>query len=475
MKIKSTINGLALTLSMLLPPVVDANAAKTSLVTVDKNGRAAGSIPFHNDRVTTISANGRFVVFESFGSDLVSNLPHLQADRNIYLRDLQTNKTKLIHRDSGDSKRPLISPDGRFVVFTTSFTRSNNEFVRQLFINDVKTGKNNLITTTGNGGGLAASAISANGRFILFESENSKLVKHDTNRTSDLFIYDIKAKTTKLVSANNTNTGTANKSSYPSARSSLSANGQTILFYSDASNLVANDTHDGLDGFVRDMKTQKTRLIKGADSGRGTLSADGRYVIFDTDNTGLVAQPDTNKSVDIFIHDLATHKTHLISTNKIGTASDTGPSRFFASSADSRFMLFHSAPNYFLGNYTYSAFLHDRVTHKTKYIMPSPNQDGSSDSVVLSSDGRYMVFSSAINNLVLHDTNNEPDVFVRDLKTGITTLISINKTGTASGKGESGEAVLSANGRTVIFKSDADDLVANDGNGTTDLFTYRLQ
>lgn len=471
MKIKAKINCLALTLSLLLLPIVDANATKTSLVTVDKNGRAASSVPFGNHRVTTVSANGRFVVFESFGADLVSNLPRLQADRNIYLRDLQTNKTKLIHRDSSDSKRPLISPDGRFVVFTIGFIK-NHEFVRQLFIHNVKTGKNNLVTTTGNGGWLAASAISANGRFILFESDNSKLVKQDTNRTSDLFIYDIKARTTKLVSANNTNTGTANESSYPSVRSSLSANGQTVLFYSDASNLVAHDTHDRYDGFVRDMKTQKTRLIKGADNGMATLSADGRYVIFDSMNTDLVAQPDTNNAVDVFVHDLATNKTHLISTNKAGTASDTGPSRFSASTADGRFVLFNSAPNYFLG---FSVFLHDRVTHKTKYIMPSPNQDGSSDSIALSPDGRYMVFSSDINNLVLRDTNNATDVFVRDLKTGVTKLISINKTGTASGKGESGEAVLSANGRTVIFKSDADDLVANDGNGTTDLFTYRLQ
>ena len=91
----------------------------------------------------------------------------------------------------------------------------------------------------------------------------------------------------------------------------------------------------------------------------------------------------------------------------------------------------------------------------------------------ISSDGRFVAFESFENDLVANDTNgSNSDVFVRDLRTGATTLASVNRTG--SGNGPSGDffapPLISADGRVVAFESLANDLVANDTNGTENLF-----
>ena len=93
---------------------------------------------------------------------------------------------------------------------------------------------------------------------------------------------------------------------------------------------------------------------------------------------------------------------------------------------------------------------------------------------VISADGRFVAFNSAASDLVANDTNGTDDVFVRDLQLGTTTLVSINRFGTGSGNGPSGGPgggpVISADGRFVAFRSFASDLVPNDTNGTTDVF-----
>jgi Tol biopolymer transport system component len=99
--------------------------------------------------------------------------------------------------------------------------------------------------------------------------------------------------------------------------------------------------------------------------------------------------------------------------------------------------------------------------------------NGFSTSPVLSATGRFVAFVSTASDLVANDTNGAPDVFVRDLKTGTTTLVSVNRAGTDSGNGASFGSyapLLSADGRVVAFQSAASDLVANDTNGAGDVF-----
>ncbi len=119
-----------------------------------------------------------------------------------------------------------------------------------------------------------------------------------------------------------------------------------------------------------------------------------------------------------------------------------------------------------------------RHTAEPQTLLASVNCAGSdsgndfSEATSISADGRFVAFQSLASDLVANDTNGTLDVFVRDLKTGTTTLVSVNSAGTASGNDFSEFSALSSDGRFVVFVSFASDLVANDTNDTADVFVY---
>ncbi len=285
----------------------------------------------------------------------------------------------------------------------------------------------NAAGTASSGGGSVA--LSPNGRFVLFVSIASNLVANDTNNTVDAFVRDLQTGRTTLVSVNAAGTASGNSYSYPIA---LSSNGRYVTFYSYATDLVATSDTPFLtsDAFVRDLRTGRTTLVSVNAAGTATgnsesfpvaLSSNGRFVLFESAASDLVTN-DTNDTGDVFVRDLQTGRTTLVSVNAAGTAS---------------------------GN-------------------------GTSYPVALSSNGRFVLFQSDASDLVAHDTNGASDVFVRDLQTGRTTLVSVNAAGTASGNAFSFPVALSANGRYVTFTSYASDLVANDTNNTEDAFVRDL-
>src|SRR4029079_15264073 len=99
--------------------------------------------------------------------------------------------------------------------------------------------------------------------------------------------------------------------------------------------------------------------------------------------------------------------------------------------------------------------------------------NGPSSDPDLSADGRFVVFASAASNLVAGDTNGAPDVFVRDLQAGTTTLVSAARAGGPGNAASNGPAI-SAHGAFVTFASKASDLVAGDSNGVADVFVRDL-
>jgi Tol biopolymer transport system component len=210
-----------------------------------------------------------------------------------------------------------------------------------------------------------------------------------------------------------------------------------VAFHSDASDLVANDNNGALDLFVRNLQTGTTTLVSVNQTGTGSgnigawpkvaLSADGRLVAFQSYSSDLVAN-DNNEAIDVFIRDLQTGTTRLISVNQSGTGSGIGG-----------------------GEWSRLSF---------------------------SADGRFLAFSSGAGDLVANDTNFTEDVFVRDLQTGKTTLMSVNLLGKDSGDYNSNEAVLSADGRFVLFSSRATDLVPTDSalpNNNPNVFVRPVQ
>jgi Tol biopolymer transport system component len=262
---------------------------------------------------------------------------------------------------------------------------------------------------------------------------------------------------------------------------SISADGRYIAFASRASNLVAGDTNGKQDIFVHDRLTGQTTRVSVAsdgaqgngDSGQPVISADGRFVAFYSSASNLVPG-DTNGVEDVFVHDRLTGQTTRVSVASDG-AQGNGPSWGPSISADGRFVAFESrASNLVPGdtNGTTDVFVHDRHTGQTMRVsVASDGREGNSYSWLarISADGRFVVFTSDASNLVAGDTNGTWDVFVHDRLTGQTTMVSVASDGTP-GNGRSIGVSISGDGRFVAFMSEASNLVAGDTNGTWDVF-----
>jgi len=206
------------------------------------------------------------------------------------------------------------------------------------------------------------------------------------------------------------------------------------------------------------------------------LSADGRIVAFSSDAPNLVPG-DTNAVRDIFVRDRTSGTTERISVASDGTQGN-GESWYPAISADGRFVVFRSFASNLVPDDTngvYDIFVHDRTTGETERV--SVAADGSQadgegrQRPAISADGRLVVFRSIASNLVPDDTNGHEDVFVYDREVGTVERVSVASDGT-QGDGPTWSCAISGNGRFVAFTSSATNLIADDFNAEKDLFLH---
>ena len=230
-----------------------------------------------------------------------------------------------------------LSSNGRFVLINshaTDLVRGDTNERWDVFVHDRSSGKTERISVSTGGaqakatkdpwGGSIAGGISANGRYVVFQSNAPNLVAGDTNRLEDVFLRDRASGVTKRLSV-----GAHSQANGASEFAAISANGRYVAFQSMASNLVARDTNHSVDVFVRDLATGKTSRVnvssRGAQAGcRGwcesthpSLSTDGRYVAFESSATNLV-RGDTNKLADVFVRDRRTSRTERVSVPSQG-------------------------------------------------------------------------------------------------------------------------------------------------------------
>jgi Tol biopolymer transport system component len=387
------------------------------------------------------------------------------------------------------STRPVISADGRYVVFESwsdNLVAGDTNGAGDIFVYDRQTGTPSRVSVSsagaqanGNSGGWGWSAISADGRYVAFVSAATNLVNGDTNSYNDIFVHDLTTHTTTRVSVSSAGAQANDASDYPA----ISGDGRYVAFWSGASNLVAGDTNDALDIFVHDLVThQTTRIAIGGAGGveyggRLALSNDGRYVAF-TSHVDTLVPNDNNAMPDVFLYDRNTSQYSRVSLTSAGGEAD-GVCWNPALSPDARYVAFTSnATNLVAGDTNGEAdvFLRDRQTNQTTRISVSSSgaQTGlyeHSDLAAISADGRYVAFESTGSNLVAGDTNDRPDIFVRDRQTGQTTRVSVTSGGAQAG-GESNSASISNDGRFVAFDSYAADLVPDDENAVTDVFVH---
>ncbi|HEY3239038.1 MAG TPA: hypothetical protein VGL92_05695 [Acidimicrobiia bacterium] len=330
-------------------------------------------------------------------------------------------------------------------------------------------------------------SISANGRFVAFDSDSPALVAGDTNRVRDVFVHDRATGTTERVSPSTDGTEPDGQSQRPT----LSADGRYVAFWSEATNLVPGDTNDVADAFVYDRSDRIIRRVSvgpggvqaNSESLRPVISADGATVAFESAARNLIPKDvlgrgtDTNSARDIFVYDMAKAETTRVSVASDGTQG-AGESLRPSISADGRYVAYQSDVVFDSSdtNKARDVYVHDRESGATTRVSLADSEaegDGGSFSPSLSSDGRYVAFWSNASNLVAGDTNAKSDVFVRDIPEGITRRASVGLDG-AEGDDDSSDPSISPDGRYVAFWSAATNLVGDDTNGVRDVFLHDL-
>jgi len=326
-----------------------------------------------------ITPDGRYLLFASTATNLVSGITYSSGGEQLYVRDLLSNATTLVtlsHDGSNMANRPVLSPrigghpissDGRFVSFASTATNlvpidTNIDY--DVYCRDLAIGATELITVAPSGdrpldAGTFSFVVSTNGRFFAFETTATNVVGgiFNTSRLIQVYWRDRLAETTTLVTV--TLEGGFALASGNSLLRDMSRDGRYVCFQSLATNLVSNqnDTGSSYDLFIRDMFLGETWLVtrntngaaSGSTQGGGQFSDNGQVLIFSSSTANLVpGVADANgSSVDIFAHYVRGRSNDIVSASWQGnTGANAYTADGFANiSATGRFVLFTTTAN----------------------------------------------------------------------------------------------------------------------------------
>jgi Tol biopolymer transport system component len=391
------------------------------------------------------------------------------------------------HRDCGFW--PSISADGRLIAFMSDeLVPGDTNQCMDIFVRDHVAGVTERDSVDSSGGqangGSEDPAISSTGQFVAFVSLATNLVSGDTNNQRDIFVHDRVTGSTECVSVDSSGAQGDGDSTWPS----ISADGRYVAFDSVATNLVPGDTNGKLDVFVHDRSTGSTVRVSvdsfGAQANGSSnfsfIADGGQVVVFQSDAPNLVAG-DTNSWMDIFLHDLSTGTTERVNVDSSGAQADS-MSLLPVLSADGSVIAFESdAGNLVAGdtNGHRDVFVRDRAQGITERVsIDSSGAEGNdwSATATISGDGSLVGFTSQATNLVSNDNNDWDDVFVHSRVTGITERVSVDSSGN-EGDNDSGfylPSALSSDGLVIAFQSNADNFARGDINAGSDVFIHDL-
>jgi hypothetical protein len=386
---------------------------------------------------------------------------------------------------NGSSYYPFVSANGRFVVFwstSTDLVANDTNDMFDVFVRDLQNGTTSIASLAFNGAPANGHSISGpmtpDGRYVLFSSKADNLVLGDTNFHYDVFLRDrVNATTTRESVGSAGEQGNSD-----SFARGISTDGRWVLFDSWAGTLVPGDTNIKFDVFVRDRTTgvttresvSSTGIEGNDDSTASGISDDGRFVLFSSKAFTLVPG-DTNVYSDVFLRDRSTSTTVRISVGPGGVQA-TAPSYSGALSSDGNWAVFTSnAPNLVPGDVNGKAdvFRYERATGSLELISVGTTGmqvDGGVLDDGISLDGRFAYIESFATNLVAGDVNGFQDVFA--LGDGQVQLVSLSSAG-VQGNADSYNVAANADGTTIVFESNASNLVSGDTNGFRDVFVRR--
>jgi Tol biopolymer transport system component len=440
-----------------------------------------------------ITPDGRYVAFFSLATNLVSAVPGTTPGE-VYVRDrllgtmtwASTNAAAIVsatlHQNNGPSYHPRLSDDGRYVAFKNGLTTMG--YPTGIFVilrYDSTAGTTALVNANGMGCSVDLDdndgpEMTPDGRFIAFDRHEGTL----SSGYSSVHVWDSQGAVDTLVSDNG-NGVQANTYSYAPV---ITPDGQFVAFLSNVTNLAGNIISNGCHVYLRNLQSSTTQLVDVDTNGIGStddnlaslsLSADGRFVAFSSPDGSLVSL-DKNRATDVFVRDLVAGTTAMISQRNAVAIPQTGDGSCWlpqlSVSADGRWVAFASSSDDLVLNDTNNApdvFVRDLVGGTT--VLASVGFDGSlawggaSVNPLISADGRYVVFLSSATNLIAGQSNANWNVFRRDLQAGTNTLVSVGTDGVSAGNGDASDPVMSPDGRYVAFLSAANNLVAGITSG----------
>lgn len=421
----------ALSISTLCP------AATLSRVNVKADGAEATG---GNSFAGAVSGDGKRVVFATLANNL--DPADTNAVVDVYLKDLNTGALTLVSIGpngvgNASSNLPQISNDGNFVAFVSTAT--------------------NLLANNADTNGVAD--------VFVYKVADATLERVSVSSAGD-----------QAIGASGAGVCAANCFS-------LSADGRYVAFESLAANLAAPDNDTLSDIFRRDRQTGTTILISQTTAGtvgggtigsnRPSISADGRFIAFESSR--ILEASDTNSTGDIYLRDVTAGTTTRVNTSASGGFTTTGFSARPSISDDGKLVAFRSLSNELVPGDNSSVnqrdlFVKDTNSGAIGRITPAGAEpNGDSNELSLSGDGKVLVFHSAASNFVAGDSNNFLDVFRVVLATGAIERISVANAGTEGGN-DSSFPSTNVDGNVTVFESIANNLVANDTNTRTDIF-----
>ncbi|MEU4243306.1 hypothetical protein [Actinoplanes sp. NPDC026619] len=379
-----------------------------------------------------------------------------------------------------------LSADGRYVVFDSNAstlvpgdTNDNGD----VFLRDRQTNVTTRLSLSATGeqgnGSSDSPQISADGRYVTFISYSSNLVPGPRPEIGyDVYLLDRQTGTLNRISETPDGTPSDGDNYNPS----ISADGRYVVFQTYATNLLPGVV--GGNVLLYDRTTDQLSPVSVAPDGTATesrgygpsISGNGRYVAFLSYSADL-APGDTNGVGDVYVRDLVAGTTVRASVAEDGHEV-TGDSRGGEVSDNGR-VTFWSEDSTLVPDDTNGAddvFVRDLVAGTTRLVSTSTDGapgDGYSGGPAITANGRYVVFHSAATNFAAGDTNGVEDIFRKDLQTGTTTLVS-RRTNGAQGNGSSVNPNITPNGKIISYGSGATNLTAGDTNGQTDLFVTKL-
>lgn len=420
-----------------LPELSDAFGLSSAGETLRASTSSGGEEANGNSTQAKISADGRFVAFVSTTSNLIPGV----SGQQVYLKNLQTGELSLVSSSLdgtvGSGSNPSVSADSRFVAFESNSTDLiPGVSGQQVYLKNLQTGELSLASgssdgASGNGNSFGAS-ISADGQFVAFRSNSTDLIPGVSGQ--QVYLKNLQTGELSLVSSSSD--GTAGNGN--STKAAISADGRFVAFEANSADLIPGVSGEQI--YLKDLQTGKLSLVSSSSDGvagngntmEAAISADGRFVAFVSTANNLI--PGVT-GTQVYRKSLETGEIILVSSSASGQTGSisTHPIQFStvptAISSDGRFVLFAG----FIsglgdGISGANAYRKDLLSGELEIINRSTNGNVGNltrispvpPDLSISADGRLVSFSSSASVLTTGDTNGLYDIFVRDLsKSGV--------------------------------------------------------